>query len=431
MLSSIDLCSPSLVNAISDISLSPNGCSQDQNKLLDALLVELSLADECTHLFTRLSMFQLLIWEKLNTGHWAKVWHGWRDLYGLIMVAKVRCVVVMVLEKKSETFKITMERIEMNLVRDVIKMCDMGIMMGGSVMHGILEKIAQDLTKACIRPCDEKISCKRNAIVENQAAPKRCRREKDCFILEEKSLKLPLSLHPVERISCPSIPTFITKCKLPLKATVVTNCMADWPCMLPETRWSCERLVQIAGPRMVPVEIGRAYTDQSWTQNLLSVESFVDKYMDDRNNGIGYLAQHRLLDQVPELGADIVVPDYCYTGSEEVEPEVNVWIGPGGTVSPAHTDKKHNLLCQIVGSKYVALFYPDQNERMYPHKSPLLANTSMINMDIPDLNQFPLIDKLQGFHTILKEGEMLYIPPMVWHYVKSLEQSFSVSFWWE
>lgn len=31
---------------------------------------------------------------------------------------------------------------------------------------------------------------------------------------------------------------------------------------------------------------------------------------------------------------------------------------------------------------------------------------------------------------ILEEGEMLYIPPKWWHYVRSLTMSFSVSFWW-
>uniref|UniRef100_A0A2P2L7T1 Transcription factor n=2 Tax=Rhizophora mucronata TaxID=61149 RepID=A0A2P2L7T1_RHIMU len=31
---------------------------------------------------------------------------------------------------------------------------------------------------------------------------------------------------------------------------------------------------------------------------------------------------------------------------------------------------------------------------------------------------------------ILEEGEMLYIPPRWWHYVRSLTTSFSVSFWW-
>lgn len=37
---------------------------------------------------------------------------------------------------------------------------------------------------------------------------------------------------------------------------------------------------------------------------------------------------------------------------------------------------------------------------------------------------------LEFVDCILEEGEMLYIPPKWWHYVRSLTTSFSVSFWW-
>ena len=40
----------------------------------------------------RLTMYQHLVWERLNTGHWVEVWKGWRDLYGLITVARVLVV---------------------------------------------------------------------------------------------------------------------------------------------------------------------------------------------------------------------------------------------------------------------------------------------------------------------------------------------------
>ena len=126
-----------------------------------------------------------------------------------------------------------------------------------------------------------------------------------------------------------------------------------------------------------------------------------------------------------------MTPDYCFTGDSDEEPDVNVWIGPGGTVSPAHTDKKHNVLCQVAGYKYVAVFYPDQGRALYPDTTPMFENTSRVDLDSPDMEEFPLLSQLQGHHTILGPGEMLYIPPLVWHYVRSLEQSFSVSFWWE
>lgn len=53
-----------------------------------------------------------------------------------------------------------------------------------------------------------------------------------------------------------------------------------------------------------------------------------------------------------------------------------------------------------------------------------------VDLDGPDLLNFPEFEKASGMEYILEEGDMLYIPPKWWHYVKSLSPSFSVSFWW-
>ena len=74
------------------------------------------------------------------------------------------------------------------------------------------------------------------------------------------------------------------------------------------------------------------------------------------------MAQHPLFQQIPELRDDISTPEYCYTGG--VEPELNAWFGPQGTVSPLHFDAPHNLLVQIVGEKYVRLYSPTETEKV-------------------------------------------------------------------
>lgn len=49
------------------------------------------------------------------------------------------------------------------------------------------------------------------------------------------------------------------------------------------------------------------------------------------SSGKGYLAQHPLFDQIPELRADLEEPEYCVLGQGELQ-SVNAWFGPPGTV---------------------------------------------------------------------------------------------------
>jgi len=47
-----------------------------------------------------------------------------------------------------------------------------------------------------------------------------------------------------------------------------------------------------------------------------------------------------------------------------------------------------------------------------------------------DLQKFPLAAKVSFTESVLHPGEMLFIPAKYWHHVRSLDLSFSVSFWW-
>jgi hypothetical protein len=87
-----------------------------------------------------------------------------------------------------------------------------------------------------------------------------------------------------------------------------------------------------------------------------------------------------------------------------------------------------------------------------------MSNNSMVDVAAPDLQQFPLFAETAFSECIVNEGELLYIPPKYWHYVRAVrpcpddacahplqEQtkmavpkrqraepiySFSISFWW-
>ncbi|KAK9507122.1 hypothetical protein O3M35_008930 [Rhynocoris fuscipes] len=167
---------------------------------------------------------------------------------------------------------------------------------------------------------------------------------------------------------------------------------------------------------------------------LLTLEQFIEKHILSSNDTVGYLAQHQLFDQIPELKKDICIPEYCCLSKNDEtfsEPDINAWFGPRGTITPLHYDPKHNLLSQVVGRKKILLYSPEDSLNLYPHDSKMLHNTARVDPQAPNFQNFPRYKLAKCYQCILYPGEMLYIPPKWWHYVKSMDISFSVSFWWE
>ncbi|XP_037268513.2 lysine-specific demethylase 8 isoform X1 [Rhipicephalus microplus] len=336
-----------------------------------------------------------MCWEMLNIGDWKNVPLHWRQMYSFGSLLKALCELG--LEKP---------------MKDILHSCDMGLIMGAPVMDNILAKLASKVHKEL-----------------PELIPSALLEKVDCQEPHSMTLKFRLS-----RIECPSLEQFMNTYLLTEKPVIITKGMDHWPAL--STRpWSIKHLVSIAGGRTVPVELGNKYTDEDWSQKLMTLASFVRTYIlkeDGPDVGLGYMAQHQLFHQIPELQNDICVPTYCsLSEKEEVEPDINLWFGPEGTVSPLHHDPKNNLLAQVFGEKYIRLYEKSQTGFLYPYEERLLENTSQVDVEHPNHEKFPSFRRAQYTECVLRPGEMLFIPPKCWHFVRSLSPSLSVSFWWE
>ncbi|KAG5440496.1 hypothetical protein PCK2_000430 [Pneumocystis canis] len=195
----------------------------------------------------------------------------------------------------------------------------------------------------------------------------------------EKSEQIKINF-PIRCIQCPSVDIFQNTILALQQPFVIKNSINHWPALSQDGWMKIDTLLNKThqGLRIVPVEIGRSYTDQAWGQKLMPFHEFLKKYilqMEEPSNAheseggnIGYLAQHDLFSQIPALREDITIPDYCFTIPPPIpshlqkyikpmptlhEPLLNAWFGSQGTISPLHTDPYHNILSQVVGWKYV------------------------------------------------------------------------------
>ncbi|TEA22099.1 Lysine-specific demethylase 8 [Colletotrichum sidae] len=266
----------------------------------------------------------------------------------------------------------------------------------------------------------------------------------------------------VENMSMPAFQHYLdSAAHQPLgpEPLILKGLLTTWPA-LTTNPWSSPRYLLSrthGGRRLVPVEVGRSYVDEGWTQDLIPFRTLLSRLSASANPAPPktYLAQHELFTQLPHLQADVPTPDHTFTAPpghptdpsrdkpELPLPLVNAWFGPAGTITPLHTDGYHNLLAQVVGAKYLRLYAPHDTEALCPRAEEDgvdMSNTSVFDVgvvegwdeDTQGLDPIELEEfrGLRYWDCVLEEGDVLYIPMGWWHYVRSLSVSFSVSFWW-
>ncbi|MBX3166934.1 MAG: cupin-like domain-containing protein [Candidatus Eremiobacteraeota bacterium] len=227
----------------------------------------------------------------------------------------------------------------------------------------------------------------------------------------------------IPRIDAPSRDEFSRQYLLPGRPVVMTGLVQQWPSW---GEWNLDWFESRYGHL--------ALSGNNSLQGTRSVQ--VGQYLQSlrERSGDGLYLDAMPLAWLPGMRESMVLPPYMPTDRKT---EVLVWVGPEGTCLNFHKDNhspldgNQNLLCQLLGRKRVVLVGPEHDEKMYPEAQ--LPNDylrSRVRLDQPDPDAFPLFEQVQLWETEVGPGDTLFIPAHWWHYVRSLEISMTVTFWW-
>jgi hypothetical protein len=118
---------------------------------------------------------------------------------------------------------------------------------------------------------------------------------------------------------------------------------------------------------------------------------------------------------------------------DSVQPRI--WMGNAIT-TPTHLDEWNNIGCVVAGRRRFTLFPPEQIANLYIGPidfAPTGAPMSLVRLHDPDFAKFPRFRAAldAALTAELGPGDAVFIPPLWWHHVESLELfNVLINYWW-
>lgn len=240
----------------------------------------------------------------------------------------------------------------------------------------------------------------------------------------------------VERVREIGLHSFTRDFFNPRRPVVLAGAAAKWGA----AAWTLGHLASVAGNISVPVfksstpvfhpEVDHAYDRM---RVMMQFGDYV-RIVEDGGANDGcyyYLATTPFAGRYPELERDV---DFSYFLKKREKAKPHIWISLGGTVTPLHFDpfQKHNFHAVLRGRKRFLLYGPEASDLLSPYSpEERIYHFSRVDINNPDLRQFPNFPKAQGLECLLEEGDMLFLPMWWWHQVTTESTAISVNLWWD
>jgi len=230
-----------------------------------------------------------------------------------------------------------------------------------------------------------------------------------------------LELRPIERRTGLLPGQFAVEFLQPSLPVVFTDLTAAWPA---RQKWTIEHFKTRYGHLRVPVvsnnysKPGRGYMEPDRVISLKEYLEIIESGPTDLR-----IFLWNIFRVAPELRADFALPTIMDGFVNELP---FMFFGGQGAKVALHydIDMSHVFLNQIHGRKRVLLFAPDQDRNLYRHP---FTVASYVDLNKPDYEKYPALDRVKGYEVILQPGETLFMPSGYWHYIEYTDGGYSIS----
>lgn len=209
------------------------------------------------------------------------------------------------------------------------------------------------------------------------------------------------------------------------KPVVFKGAAKKWPCC---QKWDLSYFDNKLGRKDILLVDVDGLSAQK-TENKFEIISVGDLVSNITSGGDKYLRFSPLVEQIPELSRDL---NLNWLNSLKTRWSIGntyyLFVGGKKTVTHLHCDQPCNLFVQVYGRKKWTLIPVDQSLLVYPQATQTAYFKSSADLQNLDSQKHPLVKKATRMEVILEPGDVLYVPPHVWHFVENLTDTIGVGY---
>ena len=222
---------------------------------------------------------------------------------------------------------------------------------------------------------------------------------------------MPLNLIKIPRLQFIAKAKFVEQYVKPQQPVIIESLTKDWPAY---KTWDLAYINKQAGDKVVPLFDDRPISSK-YKFNEPHAYMKMREYIKLLEAGsCSYrIFLYNLLKEVPALQKDFTFPDL---GLRFVKHVPMLFFGGAGSKVFMHYDIDYGNLMhfQFHGTKHCILYPPSESRYLYKIPNAVMAHQE-IDFNQPDFERFPALAKANGYQTLLKHGDALYIPEGYWH----------------